>query len=179
MDVLAPKNGVVQDLIPLVQRKANLSDEVVSGLRIYETQQYKIIRELDSKVVLASIPDHSALYAETISEEETNAGDEDHAIYAFHFDKEPVKTHGIPFKFVVKPVSSSIRKTRWVLAQILTYLQGEPFKDTRERLAKRTGIKGKQFDKLKFALMSRSAYARPTYLNDGEYIFRPAIMPCC
>ncbi|KAL8929473.1 MAG: hypothetical protein Q9208_001142 [Pyrenodesmia sp. 3 TL-2023] len=171
LDVLAPKNGVVQDLIPLVQRKANLSDKVVSALRIYETQQYKIIRELDPKVVLASIPDHSALYAETISEEETNAGDEDHAIYAFHFDKEPVKTHGIPFKFVVKPVSTSTRKTKRVLAQTLTYLQGEPFKDTRERLAKRTGIKGKQFDKLKFAFMSRSAYARPTYLNDEDVLY--------
>ena len=46
--------------------------------------------------------------------------------------------------------------------------QDEAFKDTRLRLSKRIGIKGKQFDKIKFAIIQRSIYAKPTYLNDGE-----------
>lgn len=105
IDVLAPKNGIVQDLIAPVQRKANLSDEAVSALRIYETQQCKVVKELDHNAALTNIPDYANLYAELIPEEEIHAGDEDRAIYAFHFDKEPMKTHGVPFKFVVKPVS--------------------------------------------------------------------------
>lgn len=43
--------------------------------------------------------------------------------------------------------------------------QGEPFSETKKRLEKRTGIKGKAFEKIKFALLKR--YAKPTYLEDG------------
>ena len=39
---------------------------------------------------------------------------------------------------------------------------------TKERLSKRTGVKGKQFEKIKFAIVQRSAYSKPIYLNDGE-----------
>lgn len=42
------------------------------------------------------------------------------------------------------------------------------FKDTKDRLSKRTGLKGKQLERIKFALISRSSYARPEYLKDGE-----------
>lgn len=46
--------------------------------------------------------------------------------------------------------------------------QGEIFKETKERLSKRTGIKGKQFEKIKFAVVPRSLYSNPRYLEDGE-----------
>ncbi|KAI4116187.1 MAG: hypothetical protein LQ345_003350 [Seirophora villosa] len=151
MDVLAPKNGVVQDLIPLIQKKVDLAEEDASTLRLFETHQCRISKELDPKTAIVSIPDYAVLYAELIPEEERAASDEDRAMYAFHFDKEPAKTHGVPFKFVIKP--------------------GELFRDTRERLSKRTGIKGKQFDKLKFAITQRSAYSRPTYLNDEDELY--------
>ena len=32
------------------------------------------------------------------------------------------------------------------------------------------GLKGKQFDKIKFALIQRSIYAKPMYMNDGQHI---------
>lgn len=41
------------------------------------------------------------------------------------------------------------------------------FKDTKERLSKRTGIKGKQFEKIKFAIVARASYSKPEYLTDG------------
>lgn len=105
MDVLAPKNGVVQDLIPLIQKKVDLAEEDASTLRLFETHQCRISKELDPKTAIVSIPDYAVLYAELIPEEERAASDEDRAMYAFHFDKEPAKTHGVPFKFVIKPVS--------------------------------------------------------------------------
>ena len=49
-------------------------------------------------------------------------------------------------------------------------IQGEVFKDSKKRLSKRTGIKGKQFDNIKFALISKSLYAKPAYLNDGGFL---------
>lgn len=47
--------------------------------------------------------------------------------------------------------------------------QDEVFKDTKERLSKRTGIKGKQFEKIKFAVITRANYSKPEYLSDGKY----------
>lgn len=46
--------------------------------------------------------------------------------------------------------------------------QDEAFKDTKVRLSKRIGIKGKQFDKIKFAIIQRSIYSKPAFLNDGK-----------
>lgn len=46
--------------------------------------------------------------------------------------------------------------------------QGEKFSDTRKRLEKRTGLKGKSFEKIKFAVVRRSHFSKPQYLNDGN-----------
>lgn len=41
------------------------------------------------------------------------------------------------------------------------------FSETKKRLEKRTGIKGKAFEKIKFAILRR--YQKPpTYINDGK-----------
>jgi ubiquitin carboxyl-terminal hydrolase 7 len=99
---------------------------------------------------ITGVDEFVSLYAERIPDDEINAVQLDRAIYCFHFDKEPSKPHGVPFKFILKP--------------------GEPFKDTRERLGKRTGFKGKFLEKIKFAIVSRSTYSKPRYLEDGDVI---------
>ena len=53
------------------------------------------------------------------------------------------------------------------------YFQGEIFKETKERLSKRTGIKGKQFEKIKFAVVPRAMYSNPRYLEDGKPSSQP------
>lgn len=52
---------------------------------------------------------------------------------------------------------------------IADVMQGEIFKETKERLSKRTGIKGKQFEKIKFASVPRASYSNARYLEDGEF----------
>jgi ubiquitin carboxyl-terminal hydrolase 7 len=47
----------------------------------------------------------------------------------------------------------------------------EPLKETKERISKRTGIKGKLLQQIKFALVSRALYAKPRYLEDDDVIF--------
>jgi ubiquitin carboxyl-terminal hydrolase 7 len=47
-------------------------------------------------------------------------------------------------------------------------MQGEKFADTKKRLEKRTGLKGKSFEKIKFAVVRRANYSKPQYLNDGK-----------
>lgn len=46
--------------------------------------------------------------------------------------------------------------------------QGELFSDTKQRLSDLTKIKGKQLDKIKFALVSRPQYARAEELEDSK-----------
>jgi hypothetical protein len=53
-------------------------------------------------------------------------------------------------------------------------MQGEVFADTKKRLEKRTGFKGKSFEKIKFAVVRRAHFSKPTYLSDGEYSHLPA-----
>ena len=107
MEVLAPKNGTVEDLVSSLQLKLNLSDEAAGKLRFYEVHGYKITKYLNANSLLANISDYCTLFAELIPEEEDRAHDNDRAIDAFHFDKETSKAHGVPFRFVVKPVSAS------------------------------------------------------------------------
>ena len=48
--------------------------------------------------------------------------------------------------------------------------QLEKFSETKKRLEKRTGIKGKSFEKIKFAVVRRAQFSRPQYLNDGRLL---------
>jgi hypothetical protein len=93
------------------------------------------------------ITEYVQVIAERIPEEDLEPGSE--LIQAFHFQGEPSKSHGIPFRFKIIP--------------------GEIFSDTKKRLEKRTGMKGKNFEKIKFAVVKRSSYSKPTYLTDGKY----------
>jgi len=151
VEVLVPKTGSVGDLVDGLQKKLKLSDEDLQSLRLIEAHQSKVYRELKTDMSLSTINEFVTIYAEKIPEEERQANpDTDRAVYAFHFDKEPVRVHDVPFKFIVK--------------------EGEVFADTKERLSKRTGIKGKQLEKVKFAIVSRSNFLKPEYLSDDDIL---------
>lgn len=47
--------------------------------------------------------------------------------------------------------------------------QGEPFSETKKRLEKRTGIKGKAFEKIKFAAVNKYD-KKARYLQDGKFL---------
>ena len=57
---------------------------------------------------------------------------------------------------------------------MLRVCQGEKFVDSKERLSKRMGLKGKQFEKIKFAIVQRSIYSKPLYLNDDDILYDQA-----
>lgn len=106
-DLLVAKNGTVKDLVPILQKKANLRDEDTQTIRFFEAHNNKFYKELPEDFAVLSITDFVTLFAELVPEEERNADQGYQSIYGFHFDKEPSKPHGVPFKFIIKPVSSS------------------------------------------------------------------------
>ncbi|KAI9784883.1 MAG: hypothetical protein M1816_000578 [Peltula sp. TS41687] len=148
IDVLAPKNGVISDVLAVLKNKVNLQDCPMEHIRLYEVHANKIYKILHPDLSVASINDYVTLYAEKIPEDELQAEDKTKFINAFHFNKDPSKAHGVPFRFILK--------------------QGETFKQTKERLEKRTGLKGKLFEKIRFALVPRVTYTKPSYLNDED-----------
>lgn len=148
-EILVPKSGTVRDLHQALQQKAKLDDETAQNVRIYEVRGNKVYKELVPDDPVAILSEFAGLYAERMPEEERDADRRDF-VDCFHFEKEPGKPYGIPFKFLVKP--------------------DEAFKDTKARLSKRIGIKGKQFDKIRFAIIQRSIYSKPTYLNDVDIL---------
>jgi hypothetical protein len=82
--------------------------------------------------------------------DELEARDTDKIIDVFHFTKEPSRTHGVPFRFVVLP--------------------DEKFSDTKKRLQARMGIPDGGMAKYRFALVQMAQFKQPTYLADGASI---------
>ncbi|KAK0635236.1 hypothetical protein B0T17DRAFT_586816 [Bombardia bombarda] len=158
-DVLVSKAGQVRDLIEGLIRKARIPSEEEGGkIRLYETSNHKFFRELDRLYPVISINDYTTVVAERIPEEELNLKEEDQQfISVFHFQGEPSRAHGMPFKFLV--------------------VEGEKFSETKKRLEKRTGLKGKSFEKIKFAVVRRAQYSRPQYLTDDEILWEVAPSP--
>lgn len=86
--------------------KAKLDDDAIKTIRLYEAMNGKFAKELRPEDSIVSVTDYGSVYAEQIPAEELNMDADDRVISAFNFEKEPTRPHGIPFKFVVKPVCS-------------------------------------------------------------------------
>lgn len=100
-----PRNGNVQDLVDALMKKAQLEDEATAGrIRVYEAHHGKFHKELPRDHQVNIITEVVTVVAERIPEEELQ-NDPNEYILAFHYQLEPNKTHGIPFKFHIKQVS--------------------------------------------------------------------------
>ncbi|PWY79654.1 ubiquitin C-terminal hydrolase [Aspergillus heteromorphus CBS 117.55] len=150
VEVLVPRDGTIADVIAGLQKKANLDDDTIRETRVYEAHNGKIYKEFQEDSKISGINDFVLLFAERVPEEETNMQEGERTLNAFNFDRDASRPYGVPFKIVMKP--------------------GEIFKQTKERLSKRTGIKGKQFEKIKFAVVSRTMYTNPRYLEDDDIL---------
>lgn len=99
------KNGIVEDLIDALIKKAKIPNEEEGGkIRLYETSNHKFFRELERTYPVISINDYTAVFAERIPEEELEVKDTSQFISVFHFQGEPSRAHGIPFRFLLKEV---------------------------------------------------------------------------
>lgn len=161
-DLLLPKQATFADVLPALHKRLALPDELLDHIRFYEAHSNRVYKLLPPAHSVVALNEFMTVYAERIPEEEEEeaaAADVaeldkersgDRLIYCFHFEKDPSKSHGVPFIFLMK--------------------DGEVFKETKERLSKRTGLKGKQFEKIRFAVVKGGQqYARPVWVEDGEF----------
>ena len=105
-DILVTKSGQVADLIEGLIKKAKIPSEEEGGrIRIYEASHNKFFRELTREYPVISINDYTTVVAERIPQEELEATDKITYMSVFQFQGEPTRTHGMPFRFLVKDVS--------------------------------------------------------------------------
>ncbi|KAF7680281.1 cysteine proteinase [Alternaria burnsii] len=144
--LMVPKNAQVADLLVALQKKANISDEVMPKIRAYEAHVNKFHKVLPPDHSVMSLYDYTSIFVAPFPEDESSK-----KISVFHFDKEPSKAHGVPFQFALK--------------------EGEPFSETKQRLSDFTKIKGKQLDKIRFALVGKAQYSKPEPIDDDEVLW--------
>ena len=103
---LLPKTSNIHDLSEQLAKKVTLTPGGTGKIRIFEVHPNgKSQKEFTGGEMIGNIPDPVELFAEEIPREEVEAGETDKIINVFHFSKEVTRTHGVPFRFVVKPVS--------------------------------------------------------------------------
>ncbi|KAF8654190.1 hypothetical protein AX16_003719 [Volvariella volvacea WC 439] len=155
---LLPKTNNIHDLTEHLLKKVTLSPGGTGRVRIFEiSKDGKQQKEYTGSEMIGNIPDPADLYAEEIPREELEADDSDKVIGAFHFSKELTRTHGIPFKFVIK--------------------RGEKFADTKKRLQARLGVSDKEFAKYRFALIQVSTFKQPSYIEDEDTLYDHQFAP--
>ena len=117
-DVLVNKSGRIEDLIELLVQKANIPTEDEAGrIRVYESTNNRFFRELARDHPIINMNEYTNVYAERVPDEERDADEKDF-ISAFHYQAEPSRAHGVPFKFLLKEVSASPDQRRFWLANV-------------------------------------------------------------
>ncbi|KZS99041.1 cysteine proteinase [Sistotremastrum niveocremeum HHB9708] len=154
---LLPKTSSVHDLTDHLAKQVTLSPGGTGRIRVFEiSKDGRSQKEFTGSEMIGNIPEVE-LYAEEIPAEELNAGEGDKIINVFHFSREPARTHGVPFKFVVKP--------------------GEKFAETKKRLQARIGVSDKDLTKYKFALIQFSTFKQPAVIEDEDIIYDHKFAP--
>jgi len=155
---LLPKTSMVHDLTDHIAKQVILSPTGSGKIRVFEvSKDGKTQKEFTGSEMIGNIPDPVELFAEEIPAEELEADDADKVISVFHFSKEVQRTHGVPFKFVVKP--------------------GEKFADTKKRLQARLGVSDKDLAKYRFALIQVATFKQPSYIEDDDMIYDHKFAP--
>lgn len=140
LEFLVPKQGQLQDLLPLMKEKLKLEDADLEKIRFFEANGGKLQKLLPLEHAVAGIPEFMRLFAEKVPEDEVAEADTETAIIsAFHFHKEPAKVHreGVPFQFVVKNVRHPNFKTSFELTQSRARYSKRPARGYRRERASR------------------------------------------
>jgi ubiquitin carboxyl-terminal hydrolase 7 len=112
---MIPKNAQISELLEALQKKANISNEVMQSVQAYEVQLHKVYRILPSDYQIMSLYDSTQVYVAPFPDP-----DAPKKISAFHFDKDPTKTHGVPFQFTLKEVCLMMHSADHVLTTCRT-----------------------------------------------------------
>jgi len=149
---LLPRTATVHDLVDHLAKEVQLRPEGTHKIRVFVSAGLgKQQREMHLFDTLNSIPEGIELFAEEIWPGELTLHEDEKLIQVCHFTKDISRTHGVPFRFVIK--------------------RGERFAETAKRLQVRLDVPDKEFIKYRFALIQMTQYKQPTYLEDDDILY--------
>ncbi|KAI8896168.1 hypothetical protein BC833DRAFT_554109 [Globomyces pollinis-pini] len=149
VEVLVKKTGTIQDMVEALKEKVDLQD---GELRVFETVLNKRHKVFKMEDYLSSMNGYANLYVERIPQEELDIAEgkvKGIVCECFHFSKETMHAHSIPFTFTIIP--------------------DEPLTETRQRLQVRSGIHKNDMARVKLALVYNN-YSKKEYLEDGDVV---------
>ncbi|RKP09509.1 ubiquitin carboxyl-terminal hydrolase 5 [Thamnocephalis sphaerospora] len=150
--LMVPREGQTQDIVKCLQPLVTLASSDGSGvIRVYTVINNRIHNRLEDDAPIDDIPSYSTIYAEEVPENEQESGDDEFTVDVFHFNKEPIRSHGIPFPCKVYTTDTVAELKR--------------------RLQKRSGLSDKEFEKVKVALVTQYPYGKCEYLENDEARF--------
>lgn len=114
---MIPRNASIADVLETLQTKANISDEVIQKVRVFEAHNNKFYKALSPDFQVMGIGEYLQLYAAAFPEDESSK-----KITVFHYDKDVSKVHGIPFQFSLKEVR--LMSSAWSSHKLITTGRG-------------------------------------------------------
>ncbi|KAG1052933.1 hypothetical protein G6F43_004949 [Rhizopus delemar] len=139
-EFIVRKNAQLLDINAELQDKLEVTGQEI---RFFTVENHKLKEDLSLNQI---VPEDTLIYAELVPQEELKKGEEDFYISVYHYQRDLAKTHSVPFRFLV--------------------IKDEPFKDTKKRLQERTGLEDKEWNKVKFNIVSKFI----SNIKEDEYV---------
>jgi len=113
VSLLVSRQATVEEVIQaLVKKQPSIPPEAYDRIRLFDVRGHKEYREFQPTQALSTTSLDSygtSFFAEPIPLEEDEAGEHDRYIIIIHFAKDTTRLHGVPLKFIVKPVPPFLR----------------------------------------------------------------------
>ncbi|KAF9363780.1 hypothetical protein BGX34_003328 [Mortierella sp. NVP85] len=148
-EFLMLRTGTMGAVVDALLQKIKRPLDSIQGLRIFAVMNGKYLREYKPSDPISTAHDMLSMYVEEIPKEELELGGDEILLPCFHFQSDVNRTHGIPFRIVVK--------------------DGETFAALKARVHARLGISDKEFAKVKFFFINNTA-ARITPVADDDVL---------
>jgi ubiquitin carboxyl-terminal hydrolase 7 len=108
--LLVSRQATFEEVIAtLIKKHTTIPPEVQDRIRLFDVRNHKDYKEFQLSQALSTASVDTSygtnFYAEPIPQEEDEAGEQDKFIIVVHFSKDFTRHHGVPVKFLIKPVS--------------------------------------------------------------------------
>jgi len=150
LSFLLPKTSMVHNLADHIAHQVTLSARGSGKVRVFEISKDGCRQKVFTGTELLGNLSEVKMYAEQVPMDELYTGESDKIIDVFHFTTEPSRTHGVPFRFVVRP--------------------DEKFSDTKKRLQARMGVSGSSMAQYRFALV-HTRLKQPNDVDDEDVLY--------
>lgn len=88
-----------------LRKNVKLSPDGSGQIRIFEVANGRQQKPFSGLELVREVQDSTELFAEEVALDEANVDEDvERIVPVYHFSKEPSRAHGVPFRFVLKPV---------------------------------------------------------------------------